>query len=355
MNKFLALLLFGCIAFAADTSFNTDKLLFGKPTAANKTLVMRTSTATTGPGFRYNNGTTKMEYSDDGTTYNEFNQITSIYQFLTNVGFKTSVSANALTITLTQSDGASDCSTGSAICKIPFRATTAGSGGFNVRTVSAPLSLTIPSGTILASTVAPPDNYYYVYAIDVSGTVALAVSRLQHDSFVNAGAGQILVNTTAITGGNNYQQIYSSSAHTGVPIRLIGRFIANEATPGTWATNATVLELWPFPERLQIKTTQHIPLHIETFSIAQNGTVTEDGGADVMNGNCGTSGAGSANYSCTWNTGVWLSTPRCVASQTGPLLLSYNIGTLTTTNLTFNTAFAGANAQTITYWICIGF
>jgi hypothetical protein len=356
--KLLLALLFAVNAFAADTGatkFKTDILDFGRPSAANKTMKFRIGTAADQPGFRYNNSSSKMEYSDDGSAYNEFNQAVSVYQSLTNVGFKTSVSSNALTITLTQSDGASVCSTGSAACKIPIRSSTVTTGGYNVRSVTASLTLVIPSGTALGAGSAPPDRYFYVYGIDNAGTVELAVSMTQFNTtgdYISGGAFN--VSTTSISGGNDETVMYSTTGRSSVGFRLIGRFLANEATPGTWASNATGLELAPFNQRTEVVSNSTFPLRIAGFRVQSNGTVTELTGMDTINGNCSTSGTGSATYTCTFVSGIWRNGPICAQAGWGGLTNSLQVTTLSTSQLIYTTLVSGSVNQEQIDWICTG-
>lgn len=88
MNSFKMslILILGMIcssAFAADAVLQNDRLLLGKPSAANKSILFRLSTSTTTqPTVRYNNSNSFMEFSNDGTTFQQFNPMTSGGQLL---------------------------------------------------------------------------------------------------------------------------------------------------------------------------------------------------------------------------------------------------------------------------------
>jgi hypothetical protein len=153
---------------------------------------------------------------------------------LSNVGISNSVGASALTIALKQSDGSSDCSSGTSACKIGFRSSTVTSGAYNQRSVTAALSLTIPSGATMGHTSAV-DQDLFLYALDNAGTVELAVaSQWLDDSKVYS--------TTALSAASdNYYVLYSTTARTSVPIRLIGKAISNQATAGTWASTLSIV------------------------------------------------------------------------------------------------------------------
>lgn len=116
---------------------------------------------------------------------------------------------------------------------VDFRSSTLGSGTINRRTISAALSLVIPSGATLGTQSAVQSNIA-ILAIDNAGTVQLGV--------VNMAGGinldeTTLINTTAITAGSSSSTVvYSSSAVSGVPFRVVGFVQSTQATAGTWAT-----------------------------------------------------------------------------------------------------------------------
>jgi hypothetical protein len=159
---------------------------------------------------------------------------------LKNLGLSAAVAANALTINLETADGSTDPSGGSPV-SVGFRSSTADSGAYNVRTATAATSITISSGSTLghASAVA---HYIYVYAIDNAGTIELAVSSVMFDDGTR-------ITTTAEGGAgaaDSRAAIYSTTARTDVPLRMIGRLLVTEATAGTWATAPSEVSLVPF-------------------------------------------------------------------------------------------------------------
>lgn len=157
-----------------------------------------------------------------------------------NLGLACSVAANALTVALKQSDGSTDPSTGTAAVKISFRSSTNSSGAYNQRSVTAALSMVVSSGSTLGMTSAQ-EALLYVYALDNAGTVELAISQTKYLD----GA---VVTTTAEGGAgaaDSNALIYSTTARTGVPIRLIGVLKATEATAGTWATAPSMVATSP--------------------------------------------------------------------------------------------------------------
>lgn len=159
-----------------------------------------------------------------------------------NVSIGASVAANALTITLKDASGA-DCSSTSK-GKIPVRSATVTSGIYTVRNVSGALSLVIPSGTTIGTTNGV-QTYIYVYAIDNAGTIELAASL--SNSF-DEGSPQT---TLAVSGGTSATSLYSTTARSGVAVKLIGRISISQATAGTWVTAPAEVSPIPFlPGRL---------------------------------------------------------------------------------------------------------
>jgi hypothetical protein len=159
---------------------------------------------------------------------------------LSNISLEASVAANALTISVLQKSG-SVCSTGAAAGFIGFRSSTATSGVYVQRSVTAALTMTVSSGSTLGtkSAVAQP---VYIYAIDNAGTVELAVSGSKHFDT------NTLQNTTEEGGAGGADDgftLYSTTARSGVAVRLLGRLISTQATAGTWATAKTEIASLP--------------------------------------------------------------------------------------------------------------
>ena len=157
-------------------------------------------------------------------------------RYLANLGFATSVSSNALTVSLKGADGNAPSSTNKVF--IGFRNSTLTTGTYSVLSVSSALSVVIPSTTTIGTQNATA-TYIYVYALNNAGTVELGLSL----SLFDEGAVQ---SSTAISGGSNAAVLYSTTARTNVAIRLIGRILITETTAGTWASNATALAVAPF-------------------------------------------------------------------------------------------------------------
>jgi hypothetical protein len=139
-----------------------------------------------------------------------------------------SVAANALTITLNPTS-------------LDFRSATLGSGTVNTRQISTALSLTISSGSTLG-TVSAQQSRIVVLAIDNAGTIELAAVNI-------AGGNQLdetnLISTTAEGGAgaaDSANVIYSTTARTSVPYRVVGFIQSTQATAGTWATAPSTIQ-----------------------------------------------------------------------------------------------------------------
>ncbi len=169
---------------------------------------------------------------------------------LNNVGFAAAVASSALTIDLKQSDGSSDpTSTASEEAFLYFRSSTATTGGYIQRTVTAALTIVIPSGATMGHDNSLED-YIYIYALDNSGTVELAVSSSWHWD-----EGQLVTTSTLDATSDDASAIYSTTSRSNVPIRLIGRLLSNQTTAGTYGTA---------PSRLETRSLFKLDTHIFT-------------------------------------------------------------------------------------------
>lgn len=139
-----------------------------------------------------------------------------------------SVGSGALTLTLNPTS-------------LDFRSSTLGSGTVNTRTVTSAISLVISNGSTLG-TVNATMARIALLAIDNAGTVELAA--------VNIAGGNNLDETTLISttaeGGagaaDSANVIYSTTARTNVPFRVVGYIESTQATAGTWATAPSTIQ-----------------------------------------------------------------------------------------------------------------
>jgi hypothetical protein len=149
---------------------------------------------------------------------------TAFYE-LSNLGLECSVAGSALTIALKQSDGSTNPSGGSPV-KIGTRSSTITSGAYNQRSSTAATSVVVPSTATLGLN-SGSNGYIYVYAIDNSGTIELAVNSI----WVTDG----IISTTAITTGADTSGFFSTTLRSGVACRMIARLKYNTAPNGTYA------------------------------------------------------------------------------------------------------------------------
>lgn len=157
--------------------------------------------------------------------------------FVQNIGLDASVSAKALTIALKTKALATPSSADPV--QIAFRNATATTGDYSVVSATAATSVVLPSGGTLGFTAAE-DGLIYIYAINNAGTVELAIAKksLFDESTTH--------DTTAIgTGSDSDSVLYSTSARTGVAVRLIGRIrITTGAVAGEWDNEDSRIEAW---------------------------------------------------------------------------------------------------------------
>lgn len=139
-----------------------------------------------------------------------------------------SAASSALTVTLNP-------------CVLDFRDSSLTSGTVNTRTVSAAISMVVSSGSTLG-TVSATQSRIVVLALDNAGTIELAV--------VNISGGAILDETTLISttaeGGagaaDSATVVYSTTARTSLPFRVVGFIQSTQATAGTWATAPSTIQ-----------------------------------------------------------------------------------------------------------------
>ena len=157
---------------------------------------------------------------------------------ISNLAIATAVGSNELTISLKTKANADASSTDPI--RVAFRSATLTSGLFNARTITGSLSLVISSGSTLGQVSGQPSRIW-VYLIDNAGTLELAVS---HKLFLETD----LVSTTAEGGAgaaDSATVMYSASARSNVPCRLIGYIDNTQATAGTWASAGSQIQVFP--------------------------------------------------------------------------------------------------------------
>lgn len=216
-------------AYAALTSLLSSGFVAGVANSAQfNTALRQATTAAAGLAqFIANQG---INANDDGSAANFAAGVQSAIRGsvpvsrIQSVG--ASVAANALTVTLDQTT-------------LDFRSATQTTGAPNTRNIPAQLSLTVPAGATLGTVNATQARLALV-AIDNAGTVELAVTNLAGGINLDETT---LISTTAISAGATAANvIYSTTARTNVPFRVVGFVDITEATAGTWATAPALVQ-----------------------------------------------------------------------------------------------------------------
>ena len=135
-----------------------------------------------------------------------------------------SVASNALTVTLNPTT-------------LDFRSSTLGSGTVNTRTVSTAISAVVPSGATLG-TVNATLSKVMLLAIDNAGTVELAVCN----GSLSLDESTLISTTLLDSASDSASVIYSATARTNVPFRIVGYVESTQATAGTWATSPSKIQ-----------------------------------------------------------------------------------------------------------------
>ena len=120
-------------------------------------------------------------------------------------------------------------------CSLDFRSSTASSGATTTRNVTAAISMTVSNGSTLGATNAVLAKLA-VLAIDNAGTVELAVVNANLYGLLDE---RTLISTTAEGGTGTADSgtvIYSTTARTSVPFRIVGYIESTQATAGAYAT-----------------------------------------------------------------------------------------------------------------------
>ena len=120
-----------------------------------------------------------------------------------------------------------------------FRATPLTSGTINTRTVATAISVVVPS-TATLGTVSAQQSRLVVIALDNAGTVELAVVNIAGGT--NLDETTLISTTAIIAGSNSASVVYSTTARTSLPFRVVGYIESTQATAGTWATVPSTIQ-----------------------------------------------------------------------------------------------------------------
>lgn len=135
-----------------------------------------------------------------------------------------SVASNALTVTLNPTT-------------LDFRSSTLGSGTVNTRTIGTAISTVVPSGATLGTTNATLSKVMLL-AIDNAGTVELAVCN----GSLSLDESTLISTTLLDSSSDSASVIYSATARTNVPFRIVGYIESTQTTAGTWASSPSKIQ-----------------------------------------------------------------------------------------------------------------
>ncbi len=178
-----------------------------------------------------------------------------------------SVGSSALTLALKGQDGNNPSATSPVA--ISFRSSTVTSGAYNQRRITAATSLVISSGSTLGHASAK-NEWIYVYALDNAGTVELAVSSTLYDE----GSVQSTTAEGGAGAADSATVLYSTTARSNVPVRLLFRMKSNQTTAGTWAAVPT--EISPFIVAVRQ------PVAVAAYRTGSNQTLTTVTSTDII-------------------------------------------------------------------------
>ena len=165
-----------------------------------------------------------IAYSGDSITFSDTSIQTSAAESGI-VPILATVATNALTITLQPTP-------------LQFRSATLGSGAVTKTALASNITLIVPA-TATLGTINAVQSRLIVLAINNSA-VELAVVNIAGGNNLDETT---LINTTAIAAGSNTANvIYSTTARTGVPFRVVGYVESTQATAGTWATAPSTVQ-----------------------------------------------------------------------------------------------------------------
>lgn len=170
-------------------------------------------------------------------TLSTIQQNVNAFGFPINLQVSPSVASNALTVAFKYKDGTDPSA--SQVVVFPMRSGTATSGAFNNRTLATAASVVVPNTALLGHTSALK-QYIYVYAIDNSGTIEVAVSS-------KFFGWQGIVSTTAVsTAADSGTVMYSTTLRSSVPYACVAMLEVTEAAAGVWATAPSQVNPAPF-------------------------------------------------------------------------------------------------------------
>ncbi len=320
MNYLAAIFIIVLMVFDASAKkFSDNDLTIGDKTTSVKTITLGKSGQNI---IRVPSGGGNLEISNNGGS--SFDEVSAGEQpnepnTVSNGAILTSVASSALTVNLKQSDASTDATAADPV-RVSMRVTPLTSGAYNSRTVTSSLSLVVPSGATLNHT-SGNDGFIYVYLLDNSGTLELAVSSSKKDE-------SVLQTTIALSTGSDAAALYSTTLRSNVPIQLIARLKSNQVTAGTWALNmaeifpgydltGSLINKWARPATAQVGDHVHA---VARLTCSAGSTIDDQ--QDSWISSIGNVSAGACII--TFITNTFSAIPICHVTSTG--LANPNVG-----------------------------
>lgn len=229
---------------------------------------------------------------------------------ITNLGISVTKIANAMTIAITQKDGATNPSTGTGAVTVGIIDNFT-SGKYNQKSITTSLSLTVASGATLGTTN-NASTTIYVYLIDVPNSGAEVASGVELAVSCRLFREDALLTTTALSGSSNtFTTAYSTTARANLKFRLIGKIVNQETTAGTWNSSVNQIQLAPLslfkPPTYQTFTsgsgTYLLPAGCTAIRVYMVGGGAGGAGSGTSAGTAATAGNSSTFGSLTANGG----------------------------------------------------
>ena len=218
-----------------------------------------------------------------------------------------SVASSALTVTLNP-------------CALDFRSSTLTDGTVNTRTVGSAISVVVSSGSTLG-TVSAQQSRIVVLALDNAGTVELAVVNISGGTNLDETT---LISTTAEGGAgaaDSATVVYSTTARTSLPFRVVGFIQSTQATAGTWATAPSTIQGYG-GQALAAMSSLGYGQTWQTVTRTSGTTYYNTTGKPIVNTSMGTAtAAGNPNINIVVN-GITVSSQTVYTNSSGYLFMA---------------------------------
>lgn len=290
-----------------------------------------------------------------------------------------SVGSSALTVAIKTKAGADPSSTDPVL--VLFRNATLGTGDYTVLSLTAATSVVVSSGSTLG-TVSGQANRIYVAGVNDGGTFRLGVyNPWDNTNNILFGLQEDALYSSTAEGGagaaDSAQVLYTGTAVSSKPIRILGYVESTQATAGTWATTPSKVQMMAPGVK---KTGDIVQSKITPSSAVSTGTtttpfddsipqitegnefmtiaVTPNNAANLLKikafANCATNTAGVALTSAlhqdsTANALKATTSPSATADIPQAIAIEHHMVAGTTSSTTFRNRVGRSNAGTVTF------